>query len=185
MNERHLSKTVHYGTPEGIVIASREAMGSIDCDPATSERFNALYIKAPTIYTRETNGLRKKWKGNVILNPPGGKVDEEGNPVKPKTFGYSSAAFWFDKLIDQVKKGHTKKAIFVAFNMQFLQLMQGAGHNLEGIHVCVPKDRLAFLDRKCQLLKSPTQSNAILGINIPKKDFVKAFGHIGACFTLD
>lgn len=184
---RHLSKTVHYGTPPDIVAAARVALGgAIDLDPATSERFNALHIQARKIYTKETNGLRRKWKARrLILNPPGGKVDEEGNPIASKNFGFSSAGFWFDKLMDQVKKGYTEKAIFVAFTLEFLQTMQTNGHDLTGMHICIPKKRLCFLSRKGVPLKQPTHSNAVIGIGISKNDFYKAFREIGICSTID
>lgn len=183
MNAKHLSKSVRYGTPKNIVEASREAMGSIDLDPATSKLFNELHIKAKKIYTAKTNGLTKKWRGNVILNPPGGKVDEDGNPVNPKAFGYSSAAFWFDKLMDQVEKGHTKKAIFVAFSMELLQVVQ-QHHNLEGCHICIPSSRLAFLDHDGTPLTQPTHANAVIGIAIDGHVFNQAFKKIGFCATV-
>lgn len=183
---RHLSKTVHYGTPPDIVAAARVALGgAIDLDPATSERFNALHIQAHKIYTKETNGLRRKWKArSVLLNPPGGKVDEEGTPIDSKSFGFSSAGFWFDKLMDQIKKGNTEKAIFVAFTLEFLQNMQTNGHDLKGFHICIPKKRLCFLSRKGEPLKQPTHSNAVIGIGISQDVFYRAFCEIGICSTI-
>jgi hypothetical protein len=180
VNAKHLSKSVHYGTPPLVVAAARTAMGGIDLDPATSARFNALYIQATKIFTVKNSGLTKKWKGRVLLNPPGGKVDSEGNPVEPKSFGYSSAAFWFNKLMDQYKKGHTTSAVFVAFSMELLQVIQNH-HRLEAMQVCIPSSRLAFLGKDGVPLKQPTHANAIIGIGIPTRDFRDAFTSIGAC----
>jgi site-specific DNA-cytosine methylase len=182
-NNKHSSKSVEYGTPKEIVKAAREAMGSIDLDPATSERFNALYIRAPKIFTKKTDGLNKKWRGNVILNPPGGKVDADGKPIDSRGFGFSSSHFWFDKLIDQVKKGNVKKAIFVAFSMEVLQVAQ-QNNNFEGMHICIPSKRVAFLSKKGKPMKGPTHANAIVGIGIDGHVFNQAFKHIGFCATV-
>lgn len=56
-------------TPTEIIETARRVMGSIDLDPASSEIANQT-VKAETYYTAETNGLNKKWDGNVWLNPP-------------------------------------------------------------------------------------------------------------------
>lgn len=58
-------------TPYKIIDKARSVMGSIDCDPATSEYANR-YIQAPQYYTCDKSGLRLStpWQGNVFLNPP-------------------------------------------------------------------------------------------------------------------
>lgn len=56
-------------TPTEYIEAAREAMGSIDLDPASSDIAQEV-VKAKTYYTIETNGLDKPWRGNIWLNPP-------------------------------------------------------------------------------------------------------------------
>jgi hypothetical protein len=56
-------------TPSIYIEAARNAMGSIDLDPASSTSANEV-VKAKKIYTSENSGLDKKWTGNIWLNPP-------------------------------------------------------------------------------------------------------------------
>lgn len=56
-------------TPDYIIEKVRNAMGSIDLDPATHPAAQSI-VKATNYYTIETNGLDKEWKGNIWLNPP-------------------------------------------------------------------------------------------------------------------
>ena len=62
-------KSDEYQTPKIYVDAARLVMGSIDLDPASSE-INNKRLKVPISYTKETNGLKQRWFGNVWLNPP-------------------------------------------------------------------------------------------------------------------
>ena len=59
-------------TPEKYVNYARQVMGSIDLDPATSPTVNALFIKAPRIFTANEDGIKQQWCGNVFCNPPYG-----------------------------------------------------------------------------------------------------------------
>lgn len=56
-------------TPDWIVDRARQAMGGIDCDPATCAAANAV-VQAPTWYTSVENGLIQPWHGRVWCNPP-------------------------------------------------------------------------------------------------------------------
>ena len=68
----HLTKTTgnnEWYTPDKYIEAARQAMGSIDCDPASSAEANEV-IRAATYYTQDDDGRQKPWSGNVWLNPP-------------------------------------------------------------------------------------------------------------------
>ena len=68
----HLTKTTgnnEWYTPDKYIEAARQAMGSIDCDPASSAEANE-FIRAATYYTQDDDGRQKPWSGNVWLNPP-------------------------------------------------------------------------------------------------------------------
>lgn len=56
-------------TPAEYIEAARNAMGTIDLDPASSDIAQEV-VNAKTYYTIETNGLDKPWRGNIWLNPP-------------------------------------------------------------------------------------------------------------------
>ena len=63
------SNSDEHNTPNYLVEAAREVMGSIDLDPMSNELANKT-INAITYYTKEDDGLNKDWSGNVWLNPP-------------------------------------------------------------------------------------------------------------------
>lgn len=65
----HNSGENEWYTPAWIIEAARAAMGSIDCDPASSSTANQT-VKAATFFTAEDDGLGYQWDGNVWLNPP-------------------------------------------------------------------------------------------------------------------
>lgn len=58
-----------YYTPPEIIELARKTMGSIDLDPC-SNNYAQGYIKAKEFWTKEDNGLKRPWAGNVWLNPP-------------------------------------------------------------------------------------------------------------------
>jgi ParB family chromosome partitioning protein len=56
-------------TPNYIIDAARKTMGSIDLDPASSAIANQT-VMAKKYYTKEDDGLKQRWFGNIWLNPP-------------------------------------------------------------------------------------------------------------------
>ena len=60
----------HY-TPAVYIDAAREALGSIDLDPASCTAANRI-VKAKTFYSED--GEHKPWRGHVWLNPPYGNM---------------------------------------------------------------------------------------------------------------
>src|SRR5260370_10624497 len=56
-------------TPALIAESARRVLGTIDLDPASSEQAN-LTIKAARFYSKAEDGLSRRWKGRVWLNPP-------------------------------------------------------------------------------------------------------------------
>jgi hypothetical protein len=61
-------------TPPEYIEAARLAMGSIDCDPASSDIANQT-VCATVYYTKQQDGLSQVWNGNVWLNPPYSQPD--------------------------------------------------------------------------------------------------------------
>ena len=66
----HISDdSYEWNTPQDIIESAKSVMGIIDIDPASNETAQKE-IQATKYYTRETNGLAHKWKGNLWMNPP-------------------------------------------------------------------------------------------------------------------
>lgn len=58
-------------TPPSIVEAAREAMGGIDCDPASCAVAQRV-VRAAVYHSLDDDGLAHAWRGSVFLNPPWG-----------------------------------------------------------------------------------------------------------------
>lgn len=63
------SNSDEHNTPNYLVEAAREVLGTIDLDPMSNALANET-IGATTYYTKEDDGLSKDWLGNMWLNPP-------------------------------------------------------------------------------------------------------------------
>lgn len=116
----HHSFTDDWYTERQWVERARRTMGSIDLDPATCAGTNALFIKAPTFYTKEVDGLSRHlpWFGNVWLNPPYGDLAkrffvrmrdeyEAGNIISCVTCCSINAmtSIWFHETVGRVASG--------------------------------------------------------------------------------
>lgn len=93
------SESIDYGTPAHIAELARTCMGSIDLDPASSVFFNQT-IRATRIITKEQNGLKFNWRGNVWCNPPYGRNDA----------WKSNQQIWAAHLARQYHYGNTDQA---------------------------------------------------------------------------
>lgn len=56
-------------TPTEYILSVKEVLGDIDLDPASNDLANR-WIKAKVYYDKDNNGLDKRWKGRIWLNPP-------------------------------------------------------------------------------------------------------------------
>ena len=145
-------------TPAEYIEAAREAMSSIDLDPASNDIAQKV-VKADTYYTAETNGLDKEWYGNVWLNPP-----------------YASELIgkFIDKLISE--RENYEQAIVLVNNATetewFNKLISIADA------VCFPKSRVKFYmpDGKTG---APLQGQAVIYIGENKSSFFESFSHLG------
>lgn len=124
---QHQSNSNEHFTPPYIVEAVRNTMGAIDLDPASCGVANQKIIQATEFFSN--NGLEKKWKGKVFLNPPGGKIKNQ-----------SSQKIWFNRLISEWGKGEVSQAVFIAFNLEIIRMLPNV---LELPH-CIPSQRLRY-----------------------------------------
>ena len=56
-------------TPSWLVESVRQVFGKIDLDPASSKQANKV-VKANVFFTKKMDGLKRRWRGRVFLNPP-------------------------------------------------------------------------------------------------------------------
>lgn len=64
--ERSNETTIEWYTPPEII----RALGVFDLDPCSSEAAHKFNHSAQQFYTKEEDGLIKKWFGRIWLNPP-------------------------------------------------------------------------------------------------------------------
>lgn len=138
MNQQRPSETTEHYTPFWIIDLARNLMGSIDLDPASSEKANENVVKAKRIHTITDDGLLQNWFGNVFCNPP-------GQPSK-----------WFKKIVKELLCGNTKEFFFVVYSIDRLPtILKICREN--GIYpfVLVPHNRVEYLN--CETLAPQTQ----------------------------
>lgn len=88
-----------YYTPIIFPMSALAVMGSINLDPASSEKANAI-IQADKIFTKENDGLKQDWYDNVWMNHPFGRTE---NPL------------WINKLIKEFELGHISQACCITY----------------------------------------------------------------------
>lgn len=93
------SNNTEYWTPSSIIEAARDTMGVIDLDPASSELANERVL-AHQYFTKEDDGLKQKWFGNVWMNHPFGRVE---NPL------------WIEKLEYEFGLGAVQEACCLTY----------------------------------------------------------------------
>lgn len=147
-------------TPANIITAAREAMGSIDIDPASSDIANQT-VQAATYFTAETNGLAQEWPGNVWMNPP---------YAQPLIADFSAA------LAEKVKVGEVRQACVLVNNgtetAWFQTLLDVASA------VCLVKTRVKFVDPNGKP-SAPLQGQAVIYIGKESQRFADAFCSFG------
>ena len=168
----HNSGNNEWYTPVDFIARARQAMGSIDLDPASSEEANEV-VGATEYYTAEMDGLSREWNGNVWLNPPyaSGLVDR-----------------FVDHLIDELDAARVMRAIVLVNNAtetKWFQKLLAAS-----IFVCFPAGRVRFWKPGTAEVGAPLQGQAILycrnqSVMARSDGFILAFGDIGTVLFND
>jgi len=153
----HNSGENEWYTPKDFIVAAREVMGSIDCDPASSDVANKL-VNATTYYTKETDGLSKNWPGNVWMNPP------YAQPLINK---------FSEKITEQVRDGITEQACVLVNNATETEWFQRM--LCDAAAVCFLKGRVKFLDPSGKATGAPLQGQAILYFGERENTFCSVF----------
>ena len=147
-------------TPADIIEAARETMGSIDLDPASSEIAQEV-VKAKEYYTAETNGLDKKWHGNVWLNPP---------------YASDLIGLFIDKLVSDMP--NIEQAMILVNNATETEWFNKLIPNASA--VCFPRSRVKFYMPDGRT-GAPLQGQAILYYGKNRDAFIKNFAEKGWC----
>lgn len=147
-------------TPAEYIEAAREVMGSIDVDPASNDIAQET-VKAKTYYTVETNGLDKKWNGNVWMNPP---------------YASDLIGKFIEKLINELP--NIEQAIVLVNNATETEWFSKLIGNADA--VCFPRSRVKFYmpDGKTG---APLQGQAVIYFGKHHERFTEVFSGKGWC----
>ena len=150
-------------TPIEYISAARDVMGCIDLDPASSKVAQKT-VKAKQFFTIAEDGLLKKWKGRVWLNPPYAKGLIER---------------FCETLISQLVSGDVTQAICLVNNATETKWFQAASQHASAM--CFPSGRIKFNDKNGTPANSPLQGQAFLYFGDSSTEFCERFSEFGWC----
>jgi hypothetical protein len=138
-------------------------MGSIDIDPASNE-IAQLTVKSKVFYTKETNGLNKKWCGNAWLNPP-----------------YSALLIkeFCDKLVLEKQIGNVSQFVTLTNNATETTWFNTIASVSSAF--CLPRRRIKFLDPNGVPVGAPLQGQVLCYSGLNVKNFIQEFSKYGVC----
>ena len=148
-------------TPPAYIDAARQAMGSIDVDPASSDKANEI-VKATTYYTPAHEGRTKVWVGNVWLNPP---------------YTQPLVSNFCELLVQKYQAGEIAQACVLVNNATETGFYQRMLQYCAA--VCFIKGRVKFIDEKGVESGAPLQGQTILYFGQQKDKFAHAFNRFG------
>lgn len=93
MQVHYSSASAEWYTPERVLEAVIDALGHIDLDPCSNCDSNPV-VPASRHFTKNQDGLARRWRGNVFMNPPFEQISD-----------------WTAKLRHEYEEGHVSSAI--------------------------------------------------------------------------
>ena len=157
----HNSGNNEWYTPGHIIDAARQAMGTIDTDPASSEIANRT-VGATVYFTKDDDGLAQKWHGNVWLNPP---------------YSQPLIRLFTDALVEKYRSGEIEQAVVLVNNAsetRWGQTLLGASSA-----VCFPRGRIKCVDPEGRPSGAPLQGQAVAYLGKHPELFREAFIRFG------
>lgn len=151
-------------TPPQFIESARLVMGSIDTDPASNPIANAT-VQAARFFTKDEDGLKQKWEGNVWMNPP---------YAQPLMSQFAEA------ISEKFESGEIEQAIILVNNATETQWFQRMASVASA--VCFPKSRVKFLDPNGKP-GAPLQGQAIIYMGDNRRVFRDEFRKYGAIFA--
>ena len=147
-------------TPVEFTDSAKIVMGCIDLDPASSEIANKS-VKAGKYFTKDEDGLLKKWSGNVWMNPP---------------YSQPEISLFSSKLVANYRAGDIKQAIVLVNNATetawFHTMLEVSSA------VCFVKSRIRFVSPDGES-GAPLQGQAILYLGDNGEKFFDEFSQYG------
>jgi len=153
------SGIVEYYTPPEIIAATRECMGNIDLDPASSIEANKR-VDANVYFTEVMDGLSMKWFGNVWLNHP---------------FGRKLNGLWIKKLVGEYEAGNIIQSCNITFAATSEQWFQPLLKRPQ----CFLCPRTNYLLPNGDVLPGVTKGSVVTYFGQNHERFAKAFKHLG------
>lgn len=149
-------------TPADYIAATRNVLGEIDLDPASSSLANAT-VQAHKFYTKEDDGLKHKWYGRLFMNPP---------------YAQPLIQQFCDKLVRSLDGGDIAEAVVLVNNATETSWFQPMAERATAI--AFPRGRVRFLDPQGNP-GAPLQGQALLyfGPSTKRPLFVDAFSSFG------
>lgn len=155
------NKNDEWYTPADIIEAARRTMGSIDLDPASCE-FAQRTVQAEHYFTKQDDGLTRRWYGNVFLNWP---------------YSGNNNALWAAKLIAEYELGNIRQAVAVCNASVDTKWFQP----LFAYHICFVAGRIQFINGGTgEVAGSPAKPSAVVYLGADPAAFVREFASIGA-----
>lgn len=147
-------------TPKECIEAARKALGKIDLDPASSDAAQRI-IKAQRHYTKEDDGLSRKWEGRVWLNPP---------------YSQPAIQLFVEKLVSEIKARNVPEAVMLTHNYTDTEWFHIAATACALI--CFTRGRVKFVGADGSLA-APTQGQAFFYFGKRTQSFRRAFESFG------
>jgi ParB family chromosome partitioning protein len=146
-----------------VIEAARATMGHIDLDPASCEFANRV-VQATDFYDQFEDGLAQVWEGNVWLNPPYGK-DEDN---------VSNVSVWSAHLIDAYEFGRVEQALLLVNAVPDRSWFEP----LWNYPICFFSARIKFYTDDGRK-PAPTHANAVVYFGKDVEAFVRHFKDFG------
>lgn len=160
----HNSGENEWYTPKEYIEAARQVMGSIDLDPASTEKANEI-VQAKQFHTIEDDGLSHPWYGNVWMNPP------YSQPLIDK---------FSEKLVNDRVFGKISQACVLVNNATETSWMQRMLDTCSA--VCFISGRIKFIDKDGEPKGAPLQGQSILYFGKNVNEFWEVFSQFGIVF---
>lgn len=150
-------------TPADYIESAKAVMGGIDLDPASTAEANRV-VGAKRFFTIADNGLERKWKGRLWMNPP---------YAQPLISQFAA------KLVEHVKARDVSMALVLVNNATETAWFQAMLSQAKA--VCFPAGRVKFwaVDR----IAAPLQGQAVIAIGVERKRFCNVFKRHGLCLV--